>query len=117
MSTTSLVGRSVLVRVPATTANLGPGFDTLGMALTIQDELRVTVTSGSEIVVDVHGVGEGEVPTNGENLIARSLAHAFLSNIDPLYKELLYWTLRLNNHVLSLLGYRFDFDLLLIIEW
>ena len=77
------VGKSVMVRVPATTANLGPGFDTLGMALTIQDELRVTVTEGSDIVVDVHGVGEGEVPTNGENLIARSLAHAFSSKGVP----------------------------------
>jgi homoserine kinase len=83
MMRASLAGRSVVVRVPATTANLGPGFDTLGMALTIQDELRVTVTSGSDIVVDVHGCGEGEVPTNGENLIARSLAHAFAAKGIP----------------------------------
>ncbi len=79
MSSTSLVGRSVVVRVPATTANLGPGFDTLGMALTIQDELIVTVVDGNAITVDVQGVGQGEVPTDGTNLIARSLAHAFAS--------------------------------------
>jgi homoserine kinase len=79
VSSTSLVGRSVIVRVPATTANLGPGFDTLGMALTIQDELIVTVVDGNAITVDVHGVGQGEVPTDGTNLIARSLAHAFAS--------------------------------------
>jgi homoserine kinase len=47
------------------------------MALTIQDELRVTVVEGSDITVEVQGVGEGEVPTDGTNLIARSLAHAF----------------------------------------
>ena len=83
MSETSLVGRSVVVRVPATTANLGPGFDTLGMALTIQDELVVTVTGGPGITVEVHGVGEGEVATDGENLVARSLAHAFQSKGIP----------------------------------
>lgn len=77
MSHPSLRGRTVLVRVPATTANLGPGFDTLGMALSIGDELRVSVTEGDSITVDVHGVGQGEVPTDGSNLIARSLAHAF----------------------------------------
>ena len=71
------MGRSVLVKVPATTANLGPGFDTLGMALTIEDELTATVREGSGVKVAVHGVGEGEVPTDETNLIARSMAHAF----------------------------------------
>ncbi|MGN6503730.1 MAG: homoserine kinase, partial [Pseudolysinimonas sp.] len=36
------VGRSVLVKVPATTANHGPGFDTLGLALSVYDEHVVT---------------------------------------------------------------------------
>jgi homoserine kinase len=79
MSTKIPVGRRVKVSVPATTANLGPGFDTLGMALTIGDELIVTATKGSGITVDVHGVGAGEVATDETNLIARSLAHAFAS--------------------------------------
>jgi homoserine kinase len=79
MSTTIPVGRRVKVSVPATTANLGPGFDTLGMALTIGDELIVTAIKGSGITVDVHGVGAGEVATDETNLIARSLAHAFAS--------------------------------------
>lgn len=72
-------GKSVTVRVPATTANLGPGFDTLGMALTIEDSLSATVRDGSGVTVDVRGVGEGEVPTDDSNLIARSMAHAFSS--------------------------------------
>lgn len=72
----SLVGRRVKVTVPATTANLGPGFDTLGMALTIYDELEVEVVSGSAVTVEVHGVGEGEVPTDETNLVARSLIYA-----------------------------------------
>jgi homoserine kinase len=72
----SLVGRRVKVTVPATTANLGPGFDTLGMALTIYDELEVEAVSGSGVSVEVHGVGEGEVPTDETNLVARSLIYA-----------------------------------------
>jgi homoserine kinase len=76
VSSHSLVGRRVKVTVPATTANLGPGFDTLGMALTIYDELEVEATSGSAVSVEVHGVGEGEVPTDESNLVARSLIYA-----------------------------------------
>ena len=71
------LGRSVEVSVPATTANLGPGFDTLGMALTMGDRLSATVVDGAGITVEVHGVGEGEVPTDETNLIAKSLLHAF----------------------------------------
>ena len=42
--------RSVHVRVPATSANLGPGFDALGLALSLRDELEAEVTaSGIEV--------------------------------------------------------------------
>ena len=40
----------VAVRVPATSANLGPGFDALGLALTIYDEVRARVTGGGVTV-------------------------------------------------------------------
>ncbi|MEK9599411.1 MAG: homoserine kinase [Pontimonas sp.] len=83
MTKTIPVGRKVVVEVPATTANLGPGFDTLGMALTIHDTLTATVVDTPGIRVDVHGVGEGEVPTDETNLIARSMAHAFASKKIP----------------------------------
>ena len=84
MTKTPPVGRTVVVEVPATTANLGPGFDTLGMALTIQDRLSATVVDTPGVVVGVQGVGEGEVPTDETNLIARSLAHAFASKKIPM---------------------------------
>ena len=73
----SLLGRTVTVRVPATTANLGPGFDTLGMALAVYDELQVTVREEPGASVRVIGVSEGEVPTDETNLVVRSIAHAF----------------------------------------
>lgn len=64
------------VRVPATSANLGPGFDTLGIALAYGDELTVNTTdSGTR--VHVEGVGAGEVPTDESNLVVRSAAHVF----------------------------------------
>jgi homoserine kinase len=73
----SLVGRRVIVKVPATSANLGPGFDTLGMALSFYDELQVEAVAGNEIHVEVHGEGAGEVPTDGTNLVASTIRFVF----------------------------------------
>ncbi|GAB3385558.1 homoserine kinase [Humibacter soli] len=67
----------MLVKVPATSANLGPGFDTLGLALALYDQLTVTVRDRPGATVEVHGVGEGEVPTDETNLVVRSIAHTF----------------------------------------
>lgn len=70
-------GRSVIVRVPATTANLGPGFDTLGLALSIYDELTVTARDEPGATVEVIGVGAGEVPTDGSNLVVTAIRYTF----------------------------------------
>ena len=71
------IGRKVSVKVPATSANLGPGFDTLGMALSFYDELEVEAVAGSGAVVEVIGEGAGDVPTDGSNLVVRSIAYVF----------------------------------------
>ena len=73
----SLAGRRVTVRVPATSANLGPGFDTLGLALGFYDELEVSVRDKPGATVEVVGVGQGTVPTDETNLIVTSMAYAF----------------------------------------
>lgn len=73
----SLVGRHVRVRVPATTANLGPGFDTLGLALAFYDELDVEAVAKPGVRVTVEGVGAGEVPTDETNLVASSIQYVF----------------------------------------
>ncbi|THG32036.1 homoserine kinase [Naasia lichenicola] len=78
------IGRSVIVRVPATSANLGPGFDTLGLALSLYDELHVTATDDADVIVEVHGIGEGEVPTDESNLVVRAIASAFAFYGQPL---------------------------------
>jgi len=77
MSATVPVGRTVQVKVPATTANLGPGFDTLGMALALYDELSATVVASGTSRVTVHGVGEASVPTDSSNLVLQSMAATF----------------------------------------
>ena len=77
--TPGVVGRSVLVKVPATSANLGPGFDTLGLALSLYDELEVTATDEPGVSVEVTGVGAGQVPTDGSNLVVQAVAAAFAS--------------------------------------
>lgn len=65
------------VRVPASTANLGPGFDTLGLALDYADELVVRTRAGDGADVLVSGVGAGEVPCDDSNLVVRSAQHVF----------------------------------------
>ena len=66
------VGVSARVRVPASSANLGPGFDCLGIALGIYDEVIVeTVDDG--IVLDVEGEGSADVPRDESHLVVRAL--------------------------------------------
>ncbi|HEY1485255.1 MAG TPA: homoserine kinase, partial [Micromonosporaceae bacterium] len=62
---------SVAVRAPATSANLGPGFDSLGLALALYDDVRARVTP-SGITVTVSGEGAGELPTDESHLVASS---------------------------------------------
>ncbi|QTE28762.1 homoserine kinase [Pengzhenrongella sicca] len=63
----------VRVRVPATSANLGPGFDSLGLALGLYDDLDVRALGSADVVVDVVGEGAGEVPTDEKHLVVRAL--------------------------------------------
>lgn len=69
--------RSVTVRVPATSANLGPGFDTLGLALGLFDELTVDLTDGGLQVTPY-----GNVPVDERNLVVRSMRATFSATGD-----------------------------------
>ncbi|MBP1241536.1 homoserine kinase [Frigoribacterium sp. PvP120] len=82
--TTGPAVRSVVVKVPATSANLGPGFDTLGLALSHYDRLVVSETRGAGVAVHVDGVGAGEVPTDESNLVVRSIAATYRAAGVPL---------------------------------
>jgi homoserine kinase len=62
----------IRVKVPATTANLGPGFDALGLALNLWNEAEFTCTDDNKISLTVSGEGEGKIPTNADNAIAEA---------------------------------------------
>ncbi|GGA59024.1 homoserine kinase [Pseudoclavibacter endophyticus] len=66
-------GRRVGVRVPATSANLGPGFDTLGLALAVYDEIDIEAAPDGVLDVSVEGVGEGVVPLDEGHLVVSSI--------------------------------------------
>jgi homoserine kinase len=67
----------VLVRVPATSANLGPGFDALGLALGLHDEVEAAVTA-SGLSIQVSGEGAAELADSGEqHLVVRAMRVAF----------------------------------------
>ncbi|MFD8529140.1 homoserine kinase [Streptosporangium canum] len=72
----------VTVRVPATSANLGPGFDTLGLALALYDEVEVAlVDSGGprsrSVGIEVTGEGAGELDDGEGHLIVRTMRLTF----------------------------------------
>lgn len=87
--------RAVRVRVPATSANLGPGFDTLGIALAYGDEVTAVTREAPGAEVTVTGVGEGEVPTDASNLVVRSAAHVY----EQLGRELPGLTVTAHNRI------------------
>jgi homoserine kinase len=64
------------VRVPATTANLGPGFDCLGMALDLWNEVSFSL-EGDGIVVSSSGPGAERLPCDHTNLVARSFLRLY----------------------------------------
>lgn len=60
------------VSVPATSANLGPGFDSLGLALDLRDRLEAEVLPEG-LVVEVDGAGSDDVPLDETHLVVRSM--------------------------------------------
>lgn len=67
---------AVRVRTPATSANLGPGFDALGLALGLYDDVVVRVAD-SGLHIDIAGEGAGTLPRDESHLMVRSLRAAF----------------------------------------
>lgn len=70
------VAGPALVTVPATSANLGPGFDSLGLALELRDVLRASVPAQG-LAVSVDGEGAGSVPLDESHLVVRAMREAF----------------------------------------
>jgi homoserine kinase len=80
--------QSVTIRVPATSANLGPGFDCLALALDLWNQAIFTVV-GEGIRVEVLGEGQNELPEDQENMVARAALYYWKMNHVPVPPGLL----------------------------
>ena len=63
-----------VIRAPASTANLGPGFDCAAAALDLWNELHVLPAADGEPLVTLEGLGSGELPTDASHLALRAFA-------------------------------------------
>lgn len=64
---------SLTVRVPASTSNLGPGFDALGLALDLWNEVEVERSDGKdELVVELEGEGASSLSRGHDNMVAKA---------------------------------------------
>lgn len=64
------------MRVPASSANLGPGFDSLGLALGLYDEIEACIADDG-LGVEVVGEGAGQVPCDDSHLVVRAMRTAW----------------------------------------
>jgi homoserine kinase len=71
----TFVAGPVTVEVPATSANLGPGFDCLGLALDLHDTLTAAVAD--DLVVEIAGEGADDLPRDDGHLVVSAMAAAF----------------------------------------
>lgn len=69
--------KSVKIKVPATTANCGPGFDSIGIACTFYNELKVTQLDTDRIELEVTGEGQGTIPATRDNIVIRAMDKVF----------------------------------------
>lgn len=72
----TFVDGPAVVTVPATSANLGPGFDSLGLALDLRDRLTGEVVADG-LAVEVEGEGAEDVPRDDTHLVVRAMLAAF----------------------------------------
>jgi len=76
------MARRASVRVPASSANLGPGFDVLALALDLH--LEIKAEEAAQTVISWKGEGAGEVPLTSRNLIVRAAQEPFKRWAPPL---------------------------------
>ena len=59
----------VTVRVPGTSANCGPGFDCLGLAATIYNDLELTLLEENTLTIEAKGDGADTIPADEKNIV------------------------------------------------
>ncbi len=85
----------VTVNVPATTANLGPGFDCLGMALDLWNQ-TIFIEEGEGLRVRIRGEGLGLLPADDRNMVVRSMVRFYQAHGAAFPKGL---TIQCDNHI------------------
>jgi homoserine kinase len=78
----SIAGRRVVVEVPATIANLGAGYDCLGLAvdLALHVSIEARTDRARAVELDVRGEGAGELPADGSNRLIQALGAGLLDD-------------------------------------
>jgi homoserine kinase len=76
---------TVKVRVPGTTANCGPGFDTVGIACTIYSDLELILNEKGTLMIEIDGEGKGCIPTDKNNIIYQAV-QAVLDKVGKPYQ-------------------------------
>ncbi|MDG4669434.1 homoserine kinase [Mycobacterium sp. 236(2023)] len=79
MTRTLPPGLTATATVAASSANLGPGFDSMGMAISLYDEIVIETTE-SGLVVEVDGEGAGQVPLDASHLVVRAIERGLSEN-------------------------------------
>ncbi|HXI82289.1 MAG TPA: hypothetical protein VNM34_15895, partial [Verrucomicrobiae bacterium] len=95
-----LDGRRVVVEVPASSANLGAGYDCIGVALGLTNRIEVEVRGWSrgEMELSVQGEGEGELTADGGNRCVQGIEAALLEVRGPL-PEGIGWRIEMHNEI------------------
>jgi len=77
MSKPTFKAKPMQVQVPASSANLGPGFDAFGLALSLHDRYVAQVLDDSVLDIDITGEGADEVPRTDKNLLVKAMYKGF----------------------------------------
>lgn len=77
MSKPTFKAKPMQVQVPASSANLGPGFDAFGLALSMHDRYVAQVLDDAVLDIDVTGEGADEVPRTDKNLLVKAMYKGF----------------------------------------
>ncbi len=67
--------RSIWVRVPGTSANCGPGFDSIGLACTVYNDLQLSLTREPGCKITINGAGAQNIPVDERNIVWRSVQY------------------------------------------
>ncbi len=86
---------SVKVRVPGTTANCGPGFDAVGIACTIYNELELVLSEEGRLVIEVMGEGQATIPRDERNIVWQVMQSVF-KKVGKSYKGI---HIKMNNQI------------------